>query len=96
MQPAITSVNHIGQMEGFTHQASLILLDEKLDVKNLIKELNEYFIVQPDIIFGITSAQQNGIILRILGQKAEQLFTCLKKVAELYPIFPSCKLKWKF
>lgn len=84
MQPSLVDVNAIGQLEGYTHQATLIYFDEKAIVKTLIKDLTEFLSTQTEITFGITSAPKNGIIIRLLGYKAEQLFDCLKTIAELH------------
>lgn len=81
MQPDFIDVNSIGQLQGYTHQASLIYLDEKAGIKTLIPQLYEILSLEKDISVGITTAPVNGIIVRILGQKAEQLFDCLKLLA---------------
>jgi urease accessory protein len=86
MQPALTDVSAIGQLQGFTHQASLIYLNEKADIKKVMPRLTEILTRQKDTSFGITAAPVNGIIIRILGQKAEQLFDCLKMIAGLLPL----------
>lgn len=82
MQPATINVNAIGQLEGYTHQASFIYLDEHADIKILTEIVSGFLNQQTEIDFGITTALVNGLIVRILGQKAEQLFECLKQVAE--------------
>lgn len=81
MQPAIINVNAIGQLEGYTHQATLIYLNEKAQIKTLIKEITTFLSAQNEIIFGITAAPKNGLIIRLLGHKAEQLFNCLNTIA---------------
>lgn len=85
MQPATINLNTIGQWQGYTHQASLIYLDEKADIKFLIAGVKELMLSQNDISMGITAAPANGIIVRLLGQKAEQLFDCLKMIAGYLP-----------
>ena len=81
MQPATIDVNGIGQLNGFTHQATLLYLNENAATKNLIEELAEYLNDQNEMIFGITEAPKIGIILRLLGQKAEQLHNSLKNIS---------------
>ena len=71
----------IGQLEGFTHQANLIYLHPCADIKQLAEQVNELLSGQKEIIFGVTAAVTNGIIVRILGHKAEQLHGCLKAIA---------------
>jgi urease accessory protein len=83
IQPALTNVNAIGQLEGFTHQASLIYLDEKAPDVELSKSLQTFLSEQKDIAFGITRAPMKGLIIRLLGQKAEQLYDCLVTIGEM-------------
>ncbi len=80
VQPSVVDVTAIGQLEGYTHQATLIYLNEKAAIKTLIKEITEFLSTQNEIAFGITAAPKNGIIIRLLGYKAEQLFNCLKTI----------------
>ncbi len=85
MQPATININAIGQLEGYTHQASLIYLNETADCESLYKTITDYLSEQKEIIFGITTAPVNGLIVRILGQKGEQLHNCLKTIAGYLP-----------
>ncbi len=81
MKPKQINVSTIGQLEGYTHQASLIFLDEKANVKSLKESIAALLTEQSGISHGITEAPKNGLIVRILGQKAEQLHNCLKTIA---------------
>ena len=83
IQPATINMNAIGQLEGFTHQASLIYLSEKALAPELRSTLQEFLSVQNEIIFGITAAPVSGLIIRILGHKAEQLHECLLNIGEI-------------
>ena len=83
MQPALTNLNAIGQLEGFTHQASLIYLDETAEHVSLSKSLHEYLSLQEEIIFGVSMAPVSGLVIRVLGQKAEQLYDCLQVMGEI-------------
>ena len=86
MQPAVIDINAIGQLQGFTHQASLIYLSGQANVKEVIADITDMLSLKKDISVGITAAPINGVIIRILGQKAEQLFDCLKQVAGRLPM----------
>jgi urease accessory protein len=81
LQPALTDMAALGQLEGYTHQASLIYLHETVEVRDLIKQISEDLEKEQHITFGITTTPVNGIILRVLGYKAEQLYRCLNKIA---------------
>jgi urease accessory protein len=85
IEPATINLDAIGQMEGFTHQASFIYLHPTAEVKQLREQANEFLSKQTGIIFGITTATTNGFIVRILGHKAEQLYECLKAIAAFLP-----------
>jgi urease accessory protein len=81
--PATTNVQAIGQYESYSHQASLILIDEAMDIDATITEVNEFLSTTENICFGISALPVNGVIVRALGTKAEQLHACLKSIADL-------------
>lgn len=85
IEPAAINLAAIGQLEGFTHQASLIYLQADTEIKLLIEKVNAILAGQQGIVFGISSPPANGLIVRILGQKAEQLHDCLKAIAAVLP-----------
>lgn len=80
MQPSIIDVHAIGQLEGFTHQASLIFLNEELEMKKLHSLLLEVLAEEKNIEYGVTAAPVNGLIIRLLGHGAEQLHKLLIKL----------------
>jgi len=82
MAPLEVAPTAIGQLEGYTHQASLLIFKESRDYSALIERVVEYLQEQIGIDFGITTTQNNGLVVRILGFKAEQLHGCLKDLAE--------------
>jgi urease accessory protein len=86
MQPSILNLNLMGQMEGFTHQASMIVWDESIAVTEVLDSLYEFLSLQMDIEFGVSALQKNGIVIRLLGYKAEQLFDCLKAVSAMFQV----------
>ena len=67
----------------FTHQASLIILDENADCTQLKDVVFNYLSQQDSISFGVSTAPVNGIIIRIHGNKAEQLFILLKSLSQI-------------
>ena len=85
IHPATIDVNAIGQLQGYTHQASLIYLNENADIKEIKAMVIEILSLQKNCSVGITAAPANGLIIRLLGQKAEQLFDCLKMIAGCLP-----------
>jgi urease accessory protein len=81
IKPAFINVNMIGQLEGYTHQGSLIVLNERADIKQIKIAVTDFLLIQSGIVFGITEAPINGMIVRILGQKGEQIHYCLLSIA---------------
>ena len=83
MQPATINVQAIGQLEGYTHQASMIYLEENIDVKNLQSLIIQLLVAEKNIEMGITTAPISGLIIRLLGNGAEQLYNCLQRIYTL-------------
>jgi urease accessory protein len=81
VQPALINVHAIGQLEGYTHQASMIYLQPGVDCKALQTTITELLSIEKNIETGITAAPANGLIIRLLGQGAEQLYNCLKSIS---------------
>ena len=83
MKPAENTLAGIGQMEGYTHQATLLYLDESAPVDALtdllVNRLNEV----ATISFGVSALPVKGIVVRLLGHKAEELFQLMKWMADL-------------
>lgn len=74
MQPSLIDVHAIGQLEGYTHQASFICLQNVAEIKNLQDEMLTMLSSEKNIDFGVTVAPVNGLIVRLMGHGAEQLF----------------------
>ncbi len=80
MQPSLIDVHAIGQLEGYTHQASLIYLNEGADTKQMQTVFLELLAEEKNIEYGVTAAPVNGLIVRLLGHGAEQLHKLLIKL----------------
>jgi urease accessory protein len=91
MQPSLTNPSVMGQLEGFTHQASFIFIHEKADCIALSDAVHEYLLLQKEIEFGVSSPAVNGLLVRVLGYKAEQLHDCLKAISKLVSAAPGKK-----
>jgi urease accessory protein len=86
MQPATINVHAIGQLEGYTHQASMIYIEQATDIKKLQTEILDLLVEEKNIEYGVTAAPVNGLIIRLLGNGAEQLHNCLKRIKEVLSI----------
>lgn len=83
LEPGSINFEAIGQLEGFTHQASLIYLREGLDIQYSNRLLTDLLEKEEGIIFGVTEAPVSGLVCRLLGYKAEQLYNCFKNIADV-------------
>jgi urease accessory protein len=83
VQPGLTDLHAIGQWEGYTHQGSLIIVDNQENIPLHYDTINNFLSQQKDIAFGVSTLANAGIIVRILGYKAEQLFNCLNRIGTL-------------
>jgi len=75
LAPQYIDVNMIGQLEGYTHQASLICVGNVMPINTMIEEIHDLLKDEDDICFGVSALPGNGMNVRILGHKAEQLFS---------------------
>jgi urease accessory protein len=80
IRPAEVHPLSMGQLEGYTHQASLIFINERADTTILKETILEYLQAESTISFGVSALPVKGLIIRLLGYKAEQLFTILKNI----------------
>ena len=72
---------NIGQLEDYTHQASFLYINETCCVKELTDVILEILEQQSQISFGISALPVNGFVVRLLGHKAEQLFSIVKQIS---------------
>ena len=86
MQPLKVDPKKIGQLEGFTHQASFIYFpSEKLNGESL-DQIHEWLTSSSEIEFGVTQVTGNGMMVRILGHGAELLYDCLLTLAKMVQV----------
>lgn len=83
LQPQQSSLSTIGQLEGFSHQATLLYLKEEVAVAPLLETLVEKLELQDNIIFGVSALPVNGLVIRLLGHKAEQLFQLVQSLGHV-------------
>ncbi len=83
LEPLVRNVQLIGQLEGFTHQSTLLFINDKADMEKIAACCNEILFGIEDITFGISMLSINGLIFRILGYKGEQLFDLNNKIASV-------------
>lgn len=76
------SLTGLGMLEGYTHQAGLIWIDERADMKRHADQLWQWLQEQPMIRSGVSVTRENTLVLRLLGTQAETLFQCLNNIRE--------------
>lgn len=83
INPAETAMHSLGQMEGYTHQATLIYLNEKAPLPAVTKTLLDLLQAQEGITTGVSTLPVAGLVVRVLGHKAEQLFDLQQQIASV-------------
>ena len=82
LEPSKQNLLSIGQWQQYTHQATLIFLNDQMPVNDLKEKLLRHLSQEVNISFGISKAAFGGFLVRILGQQAEQLFDCLRNLSQ--------------
>ena len=82
LTPFLVNMFSMGQWEGFTHQASLFFIHELANAAEVKQSLMHYQHMK-DLSFGCTSLSTSGLLIRILGHKAEVLHQHLKDITEI-------------
>jgi urease accessory protein len=85
VQPSLLPVQTIGQLEGYTHQASMVWLQPDVEVATVQAQLLLLLQMEKDICFGVTQAPVNGLLIRLLGNGAEPLYHCLQRIQAVLP-----------
>ena len=83
LEPGKRNIQALGQLEGYTHQSTLLFINDDADMKKIIEECTQILSEIEDIMFGVSMLPVNGLIFRILGYKGEQLFNCNNKIASV-------------
>ena len=83
LEPTKRNIHAIGQLEGYTHQSTLLFLNDLINMEEILKQGIDLLSGIEGITFGISLLPVNGIIFRILGFKGEQLFNCNNKISAL-------------
>ncbi|MBC7867260.1 MAG: urease accessory protein UreD [Gloeobacteraceae cyanobacterium ES-bin-316] len=85
MMPSFINVAAMGQMEGYTHQAGFIYLQQTVNMEDIQQQVLNLLAAESDIEFGTSILPANGLIIRLLGKGAEQLYNCLLRINAILP-----------
>ena len=88
LQPAMMNVQSIGQLEGYSHQASFLYLQQDVQMAEITTQLMEVLSIEKNMMFGISALAVNGLVVRLLAQGAEQLYDCLQRINAILPHLP--------
>jgi urease accessory protein len=83
VMPSRINVHSMGQMEGYTHQASFLFLQEEVDMVPLQSALLAFISSEKNIEAGVSSLPVNGLMVRLLGYGAEQLYSCMQQMLSI-------------
>ncbi|MFB6456323.1 urease accessory protein UreD [Chitinophaga sp. Hz27] len=85
LQPGLIDMSATGQMEGYTHQATLLHVNTgeagAEDITDILYSLLE---AEEGIAAGITQPSAKVVAVRILGNGGEQLYSCLQRIAHYF------------
>lgn len=79
LRPAILPMDVLGQMEGFTHQASLLCVGDGFGTRR--EEVEGCMFGIEGIAYGVSEGPAGSLVVRILGNKAEPLYELLQRMA---------------
>lgn len=79
-EPDKIDIGSMGQLEGYTHQATLFYYEKELDVNKTYNYLLESVKDQEEMEYGMSTTLLNAVVIRIVGNSGEQLYNILKKI----------------
>jgi urease accessory protein len=72
----------LGQLEGFTHNASLFILNEQIAISKLKKQVDDFLSREKDIAYGSSEASINGLIVKVLANHSERIYAVINQLSE--------------
>jgi urease accessory protein len=81
MEPATMDLDARGLYEGYSHQANLLCIDERIPPATLLDTLQPMLNDAEGLLCGISALPAAGVLIRMLGQGAEQLYEHLQSLA---------------
>ena len=82
MNPSAINPLDLGQLEGFTHQASLMYFNDSMEFKLVKQQIDDFLSEQGNLLFGTSETNGNGLIIKILHHNSEKLFLLLKELSQ--------------
>ena len=82
LNPKEANPMKFGQFEGYTHQLSLLFLNDSSEVEGIKTKINNYLETK-NCLFGVSETPTNGLIVKILHFKAEELMEWMKTISSI-------------
>ena len=82
--PAKMNLTALSQMEGFSHQGSLVYINlqkTSAEIKQIAQQLQQQE-TDKSLLLGISQLNEGGLIVRVLGHRAEQIQKLFEKIGE--------------
>lgn len=83
--PSKMNLTALSQMENYSHQGSLIYLHlgkSSLEIKQQVQALQQQFMEEQGLLIGISQLNEYGLMVRVLGCRAEQIQKLFEKIGE--------------
>ncbi|HHF5334840.1 TPA: urease accessory protein UreD [Haemophilus influenzae] len=84
--PSKMNLTALSQMENYSHQGSLIYLHlgkSSLEIKQQVQALQQQFMEEQGLLIGISQLNGYGLMVRVLGCRAEQIQKLFEKIGKL-------------
>lgn len=81
LMPASIPLDAMGQLEGYTHQATFIFMDTHAGADLFEDNIRALLGAEKNIAWGISRSAGPAVVIRMLAQGGEQLYNCLQNLA---------------
>lgn len=83
LKPGAMNPAAMGQLEGYTHTATLLFVNPNVDASLLRQRLVDTLSEYTNLSFGVSALPVNGVAVRVLGYKAEILYGITQRLAAI-------------
>lgn len=83
--PSKMNLTALSQMENYSHQGSLTYLHlgkSSLEIKQQVQALQQQFMEEQGLLIGISQLNEYGLMVRVLGCRAEQIQKLFEKIGK--------------
>ncbi len=83
--PSKMNLTALSQMENYSHQGSLTYLNlakSNAEIKQQVQALQQQFADEKDLLLGISLLNESGLMVRVLGHRAETIQLLFKKIGK--------------